>query len=157
MQFNLYATSKRIQYLWFNLKIFYSTRYIQLFWQEFYQLSTENEDIDPHIWQKVAQKLSWHNQLVLADFHEKYSINVEQKASAWFHITYKEELYNDRNMTNQRDRLYSFAWLVYPVLFHIYDHHHNDNDTDFEIRHKKRHKNRRIRRYGRGRKNRQKN
>ncbi|CAF1156330.1 unnamed protein product [Rotaria sordida] len=132
-------------------------KYIQLFWQEFYQLCMKNEDIEPQIWQEITQKLSWHNQLVLADFYETHSIYVEQKASAWFYVTYKEELNNDGNMTNQQNRLYSFAWLVYPVLFHIYDHHHNDDNISFEIRHKKRNKNRRRRGHRRGRKNRRKN
>ncbi|CAF3858814.1 unnamed protein product, partial [Rotaria magnacalcarata] len=128
-------------------------KYIQIFWQEFYQLSKEDENIEPDFWKKVSRQLSWHNQLVLADYYEKHSIYVEQKASAWFYVTYKEELNNHGNMTDQQGRLYSFAWLIYPVLFHIYDYHRNDDKTSFEIRHKKRNKNRRRRRRKYRRKN----
>ncbi|CAM4955855.1 unnamed protein product [Rotaria socialis] len=128
-------------------------KYIQIFWQEFYQLSMEDENVEPDFWKKVSQQLSWHNQLVVADYYEKHSIYVEQKASAWFYVTYKEELNNHGDMTNQQGRLYSFAWLVYPVLLHIYDCHRNDDKTSFEIRHKKRNNNRRRRRRKYRRKN----
>lgn len=124
----------------------HSVRYIRLFWRKFYQLPQENEESDPLVWQKAAKQLTWHNQLELAGFYQKHCDGIEHKASAWFYVTYKDELNNHQPTTNQNDRLYSFPWLVYPILLHIYDRHCEDDETDLTILVTKRRKKNRRRR-----------
>jgi hypothetical protein len=126
--------------------VLHYVRYIQMFWQDFYQSPKENEELDLLVWQKAATQLTWHNQLDLADFYDKHFNHVECKASAWFYVTYEEELHNNEIVVQQSDRLYSFAWLVYPVLLHIYDRCRDDSETSFVIRRTKRKKKNRRRR-----------
>ena len=102
-------------------------RYIQHFWQEFYlpsrsaESALEEQEPSARLWQTVSSQLTWHNQLECADFHQKHPTQVDQKGSAWFYVTYQERRKKKPAAENKREEFFSFAWLIYPVLFHIYD------------------------------------
>lgn len=127
-----------------------------MFWREFYLASSISSTTDEEkaekdrIWHETARKLTWHNQLDLADFYEKHTIAIEQKASAWFHVTYHESKRKKKNrdMRSKREKFYSFAWLVYPVLFHLYDHPRKETSSDAV--HDKRKRKRRHQRRNKG-------
>ncbi|UJR11158.1 hypothetical protein I4U23_015339 [Adineta vaga] len=132
-------------------------RYIQEFWEEFYLVPSsieEHQEENNRLWREVGPKLTWQNQLEQADFHKKHTIQVEQKASAWFYITYKKRRKHKKSVTNQREQFYSFAWLIYPVLFNIYENHRNETVDDIEKgngrRRKKKQKRRRRQKNRRG-------
>ncbi|CAF3867800.1 unnamed protein product [Rotaria sp. Silwood1] len=121
-------------------------KYLRLFWEEFYQITKDdentNQENDIVIWKEVAKHLKWKNQLDLLEFY-KNNVNrneVYKKASAWFLVTYKswiqlikqtkQKAKKLKNINNNQQQqhfrgLFSFAWLVYPVIFQIFDEQNN--------------------------------
>ena len=116
-------------------------RYLRLFWEEFYQ-SNDESDEEKEKWIEVSKKLTWKNQTIMFEKHYQMPLldEVKKKASAWFGVTYgpwmkyakkKQRDMNKRQtipINNQEvqtqsrfNRLFSFAWLVYPVLLEIYN------------------------------------
>ena len=83
----------------------------------------EEREASAKLWHTVSSEVTWHNQLECANYHEKHPIQVEQKGSAWFYVTYQEQRKKKQTAENKREEFFSFAWLIYPVLFHIYDNH----------------------------------
>jgi hypothetical protein len=127
-------------------------RYIRYFWQEFYQSTQEDEESSLQLWQTVSRKLTWRNQLEVADKNSKYSVEVEKKASAWYHVTYEQlvsRLIRKNQMIRTNDDLFSFAWIAYPVLFRIVDEKTswgtNISDKDKAKKNKKKRRRRRNR------------
>ncbi|CAF3958164.1 unnamed protein product [Rotaria sp. Silwood1] len=115
-------------------------KYLTLFWKEFYQVTDESDE-EKVSWSEISKKLSWKNQVDIYEYYNRMTLSdaVKQKASAWFHTTYESwikriETYRkinnkkrNKSMDNQRTKqfarfneLFSFAWLVYPVLLNIY-------------------------------------
>ncbi|CAF1184734.1 unnamed protein product [Rotaria sordida] len=115
-------------------------KYLTLFWKEFYQVTDESDE-EKVSWSEISKKLSWKNQVDIYEYYNQMTLSdaVKQKASAWFHTTYESwikriETYRkiknkkqNKSMDNQRTKqftrfneLFSFAWLVYPVLLEIY-------------------------------------
>ncbi|CAF4753912.1 unnamed protein product [Rotaria sp. Silwood1] len=116
-------------------------KYLRLFWEEFYQLTDESQE-ETAKWSDISKKLTWKNQLDLYQFHNEMILpdELKKKASAWFHITYdpwiihinkyqknkkkKQNKFPNDQQTEQPTRfqgLFSFAWLIYPVLLKIFD------------------------------------
>ena len=144
----------------FNTEFSRYLRYIELFWHEFYlpsisvEAAVDEQESSASLWKTVSSKLTSHNQLDHADFYQKNTIQVEQKGSAWFYVTYQEQRKKKRTAVNKRKEVFSFAWLIYPVLFHIYDNPRQasvseDQHADREPRKKKRGRGNRRRNKGR--------
>lgn len=140
-------------------------RYLHIFWEQFYQPisdeSTDKPQEETTKWSEISKKLTWKNQLDVFEFHDQTALydEVKKKASAWFHVTYdpwmKHMKKNSRNTIANRNmhannqqteqhqqskELFSFAWLVYPVLLKIFDEKENDSKNDTELTEKKKKK-----------------
>lgn len=129
-------------------------RYLAQFWQIFYRSTGISEDEDQMDWSKISSKLTWKNQLDLFEFHSitpEYD-EVEKKASAWFRVTYEPWLdYIKKkqpgatatkitltNPVHERYRgLFSFAWLVYPILLRIFQQREDTLHTDQGLKRKR--------------------
>ncbi len=84
------------------------------------------------------------------EFYKKTKLNdeVKEKASAWFRITYEPWIayvkkIRKNKQENQQERfkgLFSFAWLVYPVLLEIFDEKRNDSKDNTEPKKRRRKK-----------------
>lgn len=129
-------------------------RYVRYFWQEFYQSTQEDEGPSANLWETVRRKLTWRNQLELAEKNSKYSVEVEKKASAWYRVTYEQlvsRLIRRDRMIRTNGDLFSFAWIAYPVIFRIADERTQwqtttrDNDKSKKNRKKRRGRRRRRR------------
>lgn len=115
--------------------LFLISRYLQLFWREFYEgEENEEETTDKVKWSKIVKELKWYNQVSIMEFfqrNELYGDRIKQKASAWFMAAYQPfMIYLKRNcqrihnphpqsLPKYNDFL-SFGWLVYPILLQIY-------------------------------------
>ncbi len=140
----------------FFLSVFF--RYLRLFWQEFYQ-SSDEEEVK---WSEISKKLTWKNQLDVFEYDNRTASfeEVKKKASAWFRITYepwmiyikKNQKNKNKNRNippnNQREQqheqfkgLFSFAWVVYPVLLDIFSENQPMNNTKSNRRKQKKRKN----------------
>lgn len=128
-------------------------RYLHLFWKEFYEseyseatngdpnevAEEEEEQSETFRWSAVSKKLTWKNQYELFAFSNRQELcgeKVKQKASAWFGVTYipwARHIWEAGNNTVTRvyTELFSFAWLVYPVLLDIYRENHPDSEEEF--------------------------
>ncbi|CAM2712695.1 unnamed protein product [Rotaria socialis] len=116
-------------------------KYLHLFWEEFYQVANESQD-EQVKWSEVSKKLTWKGQIDLLKFNDKESEleEAKKKASAWFRATYqtwiikinkyrKSQKNKPNTLANNQQteepkgfkELFSFAWIVYPVLLEIYD------------------------------------
>jgi hypothetical protein len=101
--------------------------------------------------------LTWKNQLDLFEFHNQPASfgEVKKKASAWFRITYerwmiyirKSQKNKNKNRNNQQEEqheqfkgLFSFAWVVYPVLLDIFNENEPMNNTESTRRKQKKRK-----------------
>ena len=143
-----YKISKYHYYLLIRCFICISIRYLRLFWQQFYQPTDESEE-ETTKWSEISKKLTWKNQLDIFEYYKRGNLydEVKKKASAWFQITYEPWItYVKKNRKNkpenQQERfkgLFSFAWLVYPVLLEIFDEKRNDpmNNTKSKKKKKK--------------------
>jgi hypothetical protein len=142
--------------------IIFFIRYLRLFWQEFYQSTDEPEEEEEDVkWSEISKKLTWKNQLEIFEYHNqtKSYEEVQKKASAWFRITYepwmkyvkknrKNKKKNKNRLINnqqaeQQERfkgLFSFAWLVYPVLLEIFKEKEKDANNNTESKKKKKKK-----------------
>ena len=109
------------------------------FWQEFYQSSSESTDEERLNWWKISKELTWKHQLELLKHHnrESHLEEVKKKASAWFRVTYEpwmtylkkkqkkssqtwQSIHPGEESRQERYKeFFSFAWLVYPVLWKI--------------------------------------
>ncbi len=136
-------------------------RYLRDFWEEFYQPVDEQQK-DTVKWSEISKELTWRNQFELFECRNNESTSCEEvkkKASAWFHVTYdpwiKYMKKNKKNTTNNRNAhgnnyesekqqrfkdLFSFAWLIYPVLLKIFDEKENNPNNDTELKKKKKKK-----------------
>ena len=138
--------SKRAFFFLSREKSFYR-RYLHLFWQEFYQ--SEQEEVT---WSTISEKLTWKNQLDLLEFHLTAPPfeEINKKASAWFRVTYEPWMaYMKRKQKNQPDGqgqrtvqdryrgLFSFAWLVYPVLLKIFQEREDTCNNDRGVKRKR--------------------
>jgi hypothetical protein len=118
--------------------------YLRIFWEQFYKPtsdeSTDETQEESTEGSEILKKLTWKNQLERLEYHDRMMFydEVKKKASAWFHVTYepwiiymkknnRNKMKNRGNFTNnqqaeqQRFRgLFSFAWIVYPVLLAIF-------------------------------------
>jgi hypothetical protein len=123
---------------------------LHIFYKEVYHhANDEQELIETVPWSDVSKKLTWKNQLDWFTCYTGIKITngseIAKKASAWFRVTYerlnnqtkqsrkkRNRKRNNRMENNQQQnqevqdpykvrRLYSFAWIVYPVLMKIYD------------------------------------
>ena len=123
-------------------------RYLAHFWQIFYQSIGRSEDEERVDWSKISNKLTWKNQLDLFEFHSitpDYD-EIEKKASAWFRVTYEPWIAHVKRKQEGRTRteaasirvypeqeryrgLFSFAWLVYPVLLRIFQQREDTLDS----------------------------
>jgi hypothetical protein len=84
------------------------------------------------------------------EFYKKTKLydEVKEKASAWFRISYEPWITYVKKIRknkpeNQHERfkgLFSFAWLVYPILFEIFDEKKNDPKNNTESKKKRRKK-----------------
>ncbi|CAF0923174.1 unnamed protein product [Rotaria sordida] len=119
-------------------------KYLRLFWEQFYQITKKEENTDQEnkivIWKEIAKYLTWKNQLTSLEYYRS-DLNrneIYKKASAWFLVTYKSWIqlikYNrqkDKKIKNTDNNqqhfrgLFSFAWLVYPIIFQIFDQQKN--------------------------------
>jgi hypothetical protein len=140
-------------------------RYMRIFWEQFYQPrsdgSTDEPEVETEKWAEISKKLTYKNQLDIYEFHHQTMSNdeVKKKASAWFHVTYDPWMkYMNKNSrstmrnpnmaangheTEKQQRfkgLFSFAWLVYPVLLKIFDEKENNSKNDTELKQKKKKK-----------------
>ena len=116
------------------------TRYLHIFWEPFFQ-SEELNDNDGATgatsrWSTASKKLSWNTQMQLLENDNELRAceeEIKKKASAWFRVTYEPWMIHLRRHSrmntrsaagsdppNQQRQLFSFAWLVYPVLFSIF-------------------------------------
>ncbi|CAF1676730.1 unnamed protein product [Rotaria magnacalcarata] len=116
-------------------------KYLHLFWEEFYQVTDESQD-EQVKWSEVSKQLTWKGQIDVLTFNDKESVleEAKKKASAWFRVTYqtwiiqinkyrKSQKNKPNTLTNNQQteepkdfkELFSFAWIVYPVLLEIYD------------------------------------
>ena len=92
--------------------------------------------------------MNWANQIGYYDFITKQGINdeIKKKASAWFRVTYdpwiayvkKSRKKRQEDVHHRYEGLFSFAWIVYPVLFSIYDM--NKSDPGYDMKNKKKKK-----------------
>lgn len=111
-------------------------------------------------WSKVSKKITWKNQLNGFPHDDTETLEeVKKKASAWFRVTYepwilymkkyrKDKKKKQTNMNNQQTRqqqqqreyfkgLFSFAWIVYPVLLEIFDEKNEEFQAKKETKKKK--------------------
>ncbi len=140
-------------------------RYLRLFWQEFYpstdEPQEEEEEEEEVKWSEISKKLAWKNQLEVFECYNRTKSyeEVQKKASAWFRITYEPWMkyikQNRKNKKKNQNRvmnsqpaeqqqrfkgLFSFAWLVYPVLLEIFKEKEKDTNNNTESKKKKKKK-----------------
>jgi hypothetical protein len=141
----------------FFLSMFF--RYLRLFWQEFYQSEDEEEEVK---WSEISKELTWKKQIRVLEFHNLTASfeEVKKKASAWFRVTYEpwmiyiKKYQKNKNKTrnippnNQQEEeheqfkgLFSFAWVVYPVLLDIFSENEPMNNTETKKKKKKKRRN----------------
>ncbi len=121
---------------------------MRIFYEDIYQHANDNGQLTEKFqWSDVLKKLIWKNQLTLFSFYNREDVRndseIMKKASAWFQVTYQwlnNQTKPTKNSTKRRNPmtdnqqqnpeqqyrykyqpLFSFAWIVYPVLMKIYD------------------------------------
>jgi hypothetical protein len=134
------------------LRIFYEDIY--------HHANDRDQLIESVQWSDVLKKLTWKNQLDLFTYCSKNEITndseVCKKAAAWFRVTYKwlnnqakrskknkkrnrkrkNRMANNQRQNQERENrykpqpLFSFAWIVYPVLMQIYDEKQESKSTE---------------------------
>jgi hypothetical protein len=110
---------------------------------------------------KISKKLTWRNQLEVFEIDGPATSyeEVKKKASAWFKTTYEpwmihiekyqKTLKKNRYMlrTNEREEkqvhqryngLFSFAWVIYPVLLRIFQEKEDDSKNNTQSKKNKR-------------------
>jgi pterin-4a-carbinolamine dehydratase len=169
MHIELYEISKwkcLLLKIIYNFCFLITIRYLRIFWEQFYQSTTDESENEAQEettkWSEISKKLTWKNQLERLEYHDrmKFYEEVKQKASAWFHVTYEPWIkYTKRNCSKtkrSRDRftnnqqaeqqpkqfkgLFSFAWIVYPVLLEIVSEKQGDLENNTESKNKKKKK-----------------
>ncbi len=140
-------------------------RYLRIFWEQFYQPrnseSTDEPQEETTKWSEISKKLTWKNQFDVLEDHDQITSfdEVKKKASAWFHVTYdpwiKYMKKNGRSSMKNRHMstidhrtekeqrfkgLFSFAWLIYPVLLKIVNQKEDDSMNDAESKKKRKKK-----------------
>jgi hypothetical protein len=138
---------------------------LRIFWEQFYKPTSEDSADESQEettnWSEVSKKLTWKNQLERLEYNGRMMAyeEVKKKASAWFNVTYEPWMTymkkNNRNKMKNRDwprhnhqaeeqqrfkGLFSFAWIVYPVLLAIFKEK-NEQDEMNNMESKKRKKN----------------
>lgn len=96
-------------------------KYLHIFYKDIYEdLAKKNEEI--RSWSETSKDLSWKKQLNWFEFHTKTDFSIDnelaKKASAWFTVTYNPE---QKKHSIETQPLFSFAWIVYPILMKIFD------------------------------------
>ena len=159
------------RYLHIFWKEFYESEYSEATNGDLNEADDEDEQSEASRWSAVSKKLTWKNQYELFAYsnrHEVCGAKVKQKASSWLGITYEpwarpirqaerfnSALNNQENNTYIREypRLFSFAWLVYPVLLDIYRENHPDSEDEFHVTKRAGRKRRKHRRKRKGKNN----
>jgi hypothetical protein len=128
---------------------------LRVFWEQFYQIVDDESKEETSKWSLASKNLKWDNQFTLFEFHNKIESDmkeVKKKASAWFRVTYNPWIayIRQNNKTkNQRQseaqqwqfrELFSFAWLVYPVLLNIFEEKQKDAMSNKESKKRKKKK-----------------
>lgn len=131
-------------------------RYLAHFWQIFYRSTGASDGEEQVDWSTISNKITWKNQLDLFEFHSTtpdYE-EIEKKASAWFRVTYEPWITHVKNKQGKGTRtntsstrdhpeqeryrgLFSFAWLVYPVLLRIFQQREDTLDNNTSLKRKR--------------------
>lgn len=161
MHAKLYKKSKYYCCYFYSFSCMF-IRYLRLFWEQFYVTKDESShEGEGKKWSDRLKQLTWKNQLDKFEFEGEQGLveEVKKKASAWFRVTYEPWIFqinkykkkqgkNLKQITNQQQKedsndfkppLFSFAWIVYPVLLDMCDERYAIAEPTLKRR-KRRHK-----------------